>query len=200
MAVALAYSGPQCPRCGVTLSGDSFATGTMVCSKCGLRFESAAFDPPQRKRQLVDAVADAGPIGANACANHARNAAVTSCQRCGLVICSLCNMDIGGGPLCPSCFDRVREEGTLQSATARYRDYASMARVAFFAGIFISPLAPIFGGLSLFYMRKALQQRRNEGRTATGVIVFGVLAGLELLGGLVFYGSLLVPLILRGVR
>src|ERR1700736_5909655 len=88
------YEGPQCPRCGNLLADVSRHTGTIVCPTCSRNFEATAFNPPQRKMRVVE-VAQSGPEGANACANHARNTAVTTCQRCGLFICSLCEMNLG---------------------------------------------------------------------------------------------------------
>ena len=82
-------------------------------------------------------------------------------------------MNVGNGSYCPACFDRVRAEGTLQSAAKRYRDYAGVARAAALGGI---PLLFIFlsipcGALALYYGIKGRAQRRAEGRSAVGVTI-----------------------------
>ena len=136
------YEGPECPRCAILFGDDLRSSGTIICPNCGLTFEASAFNPPQRKLQVVE-VAQSGPEGANACANHERNTAVTSCQRCGLYICSLCDMNVGTGSYCPSCFDRVRTEGSLSPATTRFKDYASMARTSAIVGFLCGILLPI---------------------------------------------------------
>jgi uncharacterized paraquat-inducible protein A len=179
------YEGPSCPRCGAHLTTDWIRTGIVRCPDCSRDFESTAFDPPSR-RLRVEPVAASGPVEANACANHARNAAVTSCGRCGLFICALCNMDVGTGPYCPSCFDRLRSENALQPAATRYKDYVSIARVSMIAGIFFSFMffGIPFALVSLFYARKGFKQLRDEGRSMAGLIVTIVLASLELLAGL----------------
>src|SRR3954470_4194752 len=133
------YEGPSCPRCNARLTADWIQTGIVRCPDCNRDFEAMAFRPPTH-RLVVEHVAASGPIGANACANHAKNAAVTACQRCGLLICALCDMDVGTGSYCPACFDRLRSEESLQPAATRYRDYASMARVAMIAGLFFSSM------------------------------------------------------------
>ncbi|HUP59483.1 MAG TPA: hypothetical protein VNA69_03590 [Thermoanaerobaculia bacterium] len=190
MRVALAYAGPQCPRCGTTLAADALRSGEIACAHCGKSFEATAFDLPQRRGPQIADVAIAGPEGSNACANHPRNAAATNCQRCGLFICSLCEMNIGTGSFCPNCFARMRAEGTLPTAVTRYRDYVSMARIAILAGILIWFFAPLFGGLALYYAQKGMKQRREEGRSRAGPIIATVFAVLQILGALSLYAFL----------
>ena len=168
------------------LFGDDLRhTGTIICPSCGLTFEANAFNPLQRKLQVVE-VAQSGPEGANACANHERNTAVTSCQRCGLYICSLCDMNVGTGSYCPSCFDRVRTEGSLNAATTRFKDYASMARTSAIVGfLFMFMFLGLpFGALTIYYARKGLQQAKAEGRPTAGIRVAGVFGFLEALVGI----------------
>lgn len=180
------YEGPACPRCHARLTADWLRSGTTICPDCNKPFEATAFNPQRRQIEIVSVAAALTPDGANECANHARNAAVTSCGRCGLFICALCNMDVGTGPYCPSCFDRLRSENQLQPAATRYRDYSSMARIAMIAGLFFSFmfLGIPFGAASLFYSRKGFKQLRTEGRSIAGLIIVVVMASLEVLTGL----------------
>lgn len=196
--LAPVYSGPQCPRCGVTLAEDVIRTGTITCLTCTREFTATAFQPPRRTPRLAQAVVGAGPEGANACATHPGNAAVTSCGRCGLFICSLCEMNVGSGAFCPACFDRVRAEGTLPDVTTHHRDYASLARLAIAGGIVIWFLAPLFGGLSLYFTGKAFKQRREEGRSRFGVVVAGLIALVQVAGSLLFFGILIWSLFRSG--
>ena len=185
MTIVPSYTGPQCPRCGVALTSDWIRTGAITCPFCSRTFEATAFSPTPRKQIVTTEVVTVGPEGANACANHARNAATASCQRCGLFICGLCDMNVGSGSYCPTCFDRVRTEGTLHTAARRYRDFATMSRSFAIAGIFFSFMfiGLPFGAVAMYYGVKARKQRRDEGRSTAGVTATFILGALEVLAG-----------------
>ena len=193
MAIAQAYTGPQCPRCAVTLTADWIRSGAVTCPYCSRAFEATAFTPPPRNEIVTAEVVSVGPEGANACANHARNAATASCQRCGLFICALCDMNVGTGSYCPSCFERVRAEGTLQTAARRYRDYALMARSYAIVGLPLSImfLGLPFGVMAVYASIKARKQRREERRSLAGVTFVTILGIVEILAGIAAIGFLI---------
>jgi uncharacterized paraquat-inducible protein A len=193
---AKSYEGPSCPRCHARLTADWIQSGTIICPDCNKPFEATAFRPPERRLEVVSVAAALTPEGANACANHAHNAAVTNCVRCGLFICALCNMDVGTGPHCPSCFDRLRADDALSPAVTRYRDYVSMARIAMIAGLFFSFmfLGIPFAAVSLFYSRRGFKQLREQGRSKIGLIIIIIVALLEIVGSLAMIAAMIVAL------
>ncbi|HEY0141469.1 MAG TPA: hypothetical protein VGF48_11285 [Thermoanaerobaculia bacterium] len=185
----------SCPRCTAQLFPQSVRSGENYCTFCSSEFEATTFRPPQRRPPVVTQIEVSGPEEAAACANHARNAAVTSCQRCGLLICSLCDMNVGDGSYCPSCFERVRADGTSRMAVTRYRDHAGIARLAVLAGFLFFCVAPLFSPLALWFGRKGIRQRREEGSSIAGMIVVMVVAVLELLASVAWYGSMIYSLL-----
>lgn len=185
--VVPAYRGPECPRCAMPLGDSQRQSGTITCRACGKEFEATAFEPPVRPARQAQTVDGAGPDGATACATHSGNAAVTSCSRCGLFICSLCEMTIATGTYCPSCFDRIRTEGTQPEVVTRHRDYVSIARLALFTGI-VYVFLPFTGAFALYSAIKGIKQRREEGRSPTGAIIIAIFAVAEVIGGLALYG------------
>jgi uncharacterized Zn finger protein (UPF0148 family) len=172
--------GPQCPHCSAPLEAAVLRhPGTVHCPSCMRAFEATSFQPREARHQAVQVVTETPDGTAAACANHAGNAAVTSCQRCGLFICALCEMNTGSGTYCPSCFERVRVE-TLQGG-ARYRDYASMAISGAVVGFLCMGAFIPVGPFVIYWAMKGIRQRRTEGARATGVVVALILGILETL-------------------
>jgi hypothetical protein len=189
-------AGAQCPRCRVPLILDTIRTGSSTCPYCSGAFEATMFNPPQRRDVTVQ-LATAGPDGANACANHAGNAAVTSCQRCGLFICSLCEIHVGAGSYCPDCFDRVRAEGSVQEVAAPTRDYAAMAWASALLAIpgQFACLGFPLGALAVYWGSKATAQRRSHGEPVAGPLFAFTLGLLQVLGGLGVVGFFIWALV-----
>ena len=189
------YNGPQCPLCDRTLPIEALQSGVMRCPICGNSFEATAFKPPQRKLAVVE-TSQSGPEAVNPCANHARNVAVTSCQRCGIFICALCDMNVGNGSYCPPCFDRLRGEGGLAGAPKRVRDFGAMAGLAALAGfVFMWMFLGLpFGAATLYYARKGWTQRKEDGRPVAGVVVAALFGALELIMGIVTPALFLIGL------
>ena len=156
---ARAYTGPECPRCGGYLDLDRLPAGEQICPGCGGTFLATPFRPPEA-RARVDSVAEAGPEGAVPCARHPGNAAAGNCTRCGVFMCSLCEIDIEGQELCPGCFDRLSAEGSLLSAQTRIRDFRGMALSLGILGLLASCFGLITGPLTLFFVAQASRQRR----------------------------------------
>ena len=183
--------GPQCPFCSAPLDATTLRAGAIRCPNCAKPFEATPFQPREARHQAVQVVTETPDGVAAACANHAGNAAVTSCQRCGLFICALCDMNTGQGSYCPSCFERVRNDA-LQTG-ARYRDYATMAISGAVVGLFCTIL-PV-GPFVIFWAVKGLRQRRAEGARAVGVIIAMILGVLESLGMIVLAVLMIIGIV-----
>ena len=186
------YTGPQCPLCNAPLDPNALRAGTMDCPSCNRSFEATPFQPADFRHEAVPVVTETPDGVAAACANHARNAAVTSCQRCGLFVCALCEMNVGNASYCPSCFDRVRTEGTLQE---RYRDYASMAVSGVIVG-FLCYFIP--APFAIYWAAKGIGQRRREGRNIAGMIVTMIFAILQSLSIVVMIGLVVWAFVTEG--
>jgi hypothetical protein len=186
------YHGPACPSCGGELKIAAMRDGVQACPKCALAFEAHVFHPPQRSARVLQ-LAQMGPQGSAACANHARNAAVANCERCGLFICSLCEIELENGKFCPSCFERLSADGTVQSGKTRIRDYGMLAAASAALGLLFSAFAGIpCGVLTLYYAFKGRRSEDAPITTTTFVIAlfFGV---VDTLIGIGFLAAFLVP-------
>lgn len=181
----------SCPRCNAMLGPDSVRSGENYCYFCSGAFEATTFQPPQRPAPVVTQIAVSGPDEVAACANHAGNAAVTSCQRCGLLICGLCDMNVGDGSYCPACFERVRDEGTSRMAVTRYRDYAGIARLGVILSIIGPCFAPAVAPATIWFARKGMDQRREEGRRVIGMVLAMVFSCIVFVASLAWWGFII---------
>lgn len=172
-----AYTGPQCPRCRAPLDGERVYDGANVCARCLGDFEARLFTPPRRGARVLQ-LAQSGPEGGVSCANHARNAAVAACDRCGLLICSLCQLDVEGDKLCPSCFERLSQDAGADVTRTRFRDYGSLGAIWAFVGLFFSwaMLGIPLGIIAIYYCVRAFRQR--ESRSSLGFVIFVLLLSI----------------------
>jgi uncharacterized paraquat-inducible protein A len=148
----ISYVGPACPRCDAPLTLDSITPGEDICPRCQGFFDATVFHPPQRIAAVLQ-VAQTGPESAGSCANHPRNVAVSNCGRCGLFICSLCELDLHGEKYCPACFDRMTQDGGIEQARTRFRDWRTLSFATALAGLLFSFILigiPL-GALSIYY-------------------------------------------------
>ena len=184
------YTGAQCPHCTRPLAPEELRSGIVTCAFCKRPFEATLLEARERSHDVVAVAAETPEGVATACANHPGNAAATSCQRCGLFICALCDMNVGDGSFCPSCFDRMRAEGGLRGVARRQMDYAMLARIAAILG-----LMPCFWGvpapLGVWWASKGIAQRRNEGVSARGMIFVLIVCILEVLAYLLLVGFMI---------
>lgn len=189
---ATPYIGPACPRCKQPLELQQLADGPVHCPRCGGEFEARVFHPPTRVTRVLQ-LEQSGPEAAGACANHPRNVAVSTCERCGIFICSLCELEVDGAKYCPACFERLAAEGSITSARTRFRSYASLAGLSAMAGFVFSAifLGLPLGGLSLYYVVKGFRTRRETGASVTALLIAAAMA----LGAMAISTTMLVALI-----
>jgi hypothetical protein len=170
----------------------------MECPYCRGQFEATPFQPRERRHLAVPIVTETPDGVAAACANHARNAAVTSCSRCGLFICALCDMNVGEGSFCPTCFDRSRDQNPITGGATRYRDYATMSiSAAVLSLVCGTALLPI-GALALYWGVKGIRQRRAEGTGIAGPVIAMVIGGLQIVALLVFFTLMIIGMVTEG--
>jgi hypothetical protein len=196
--VSAIYAGPQCPSCNAPLEAETLRAGVMTCTYCRTDFEATPFHPRDRRHEAVQVVTETPDGAAAACANHARNAAVTSCSRCGLFICALCDMNVGEGSFCPSCFDRSRDQAAVTGSNTRYRDYATMSISAAVVSLLCSTFFLPVGAFAVYWGIKGIRQRRAEGTTIAGPLIAMIVGGLQTIGLLVLLTMLIVSLLTGG--
>lgn len=175
----------RCPRCRRPIDVNSIATSVNArCPLCGRSFEAVRFQPVDKTVMAAQPV-DGQIAATQPCANHPRNAAVTNCQRCGAFMCALCRIDVDGRTLCPSCFERLSSEGSLESTRTTFRDYRGLSVVTVLAGMFLWFLSILLGPLAIYYASKGLQQKKQMAETdgRVGLWIAIVMGSMETIGG-----------------
>lgn len=189
---ASSYKGPACPACNRDVDFESMRDGEQSCPHCHAAFEAFVFHPPQRSARVLQ-VSQTGPQGASSCANHPRNAAVANCERCGLFICSLCELDVDGGKYCPACFERLSSEGTLDGTKTKFRDYGQMSNAIALIGFFFSMFLGLPAGLaSIYYGIKRLRNKTESTAPAWAVVLCMCIALAEIAIFLFIWGAFFV--------
>lgn len=86
--------------------------------------------------------------GDASCFYHAANRAHSACEGCGRFLCSLCDIDLDGRHLCPSCVERgvkVAKEGSLEQSRTLYDSMAlaltTWPWLTFWGPLFTAPMA-----------------------------------------------------------
>lgn len=187
-----AYAGPACPHCQVPLDLERVISGAQDCASCGRRFEAVRFRPPARQERVTE-VAAAGPDEAASCAAHRRNAAVASCERCGIFMCALCRTEADGLAICAPCFERLAAEGALHSAETRYRNYLGLAWLSGLVGALLWFPGLVTGPAAIYYAFRGMRQMSEWGDVggrgrALAAMAVGVVSAIQ--GG-VFVAALL---------
>jgi hypothetical protein len=104
-----------CLACGAPL-GEAAVSALVLspCGACGLaqRYELfPAWEAPPPSSSGGEAVVSAEEAS---CAFHPGKKAVVSCARCGLFVCSLCELEVSGERICPRCLETGVKKGKLK--------------------------------------------------------------------------------------
>lgn len=86
--------------------------------------------------------------GESSCFYHSAKKAVVPCEGCGRFLCSLCDIELDGKHLCPTCIEKGVKKGKLerlQADVTRYDDIAMLLAVVplifFCVTVFTAPAA-----------------------------------------------------------
>src|SRR4051812_41335685 len=103
-----------CPKCSVPVPAEYFnAPAFGVCPACQVQLRVRLFPAllrPIAAGSAGERITDAGQA---ACFYHPQKTAHVPCDACGRFICALCDVELQGQHLCPSCIESGRRKGTL---------------------------------------------------------------------------------------
>ncbi|HTZ18363.1 MAG TPA: hypothetical protein VMB78_07975 [Dissulfurispiraceae bacterium] len=135
----------DCPKCDASIEYTSDITR---CPSCDTKLLIEIF--PAFFRQPASASASLAADEESACFFHPRNKATVSCAMCGRFICSLCDVELSGQHVCPSCIEsglKKRKITNLENRRILYDDIAlalAIIPIIFFWPTIITAPASIY--------------------------------------------------------
>lgn len=179
-----------CTKCNYALSENFFNTLTMKeCPSCGvpLRVDvfPSLFKPLPAGRPGDTLVID----NESSCFYHPQKKAVIPCDNCGRFLCALCDIELNGQHLCPTCLEAGKKKGALKSLENHRVLYDSSAlRLALYP-ILIWWLTLITAPVALFLAIRYWKAPSSiMPRTKIRFILAIVFASVQIVGwGTLFY-------------
>jgi hypothetical protein len=179
--------GIACPSCRAPLPEAAWQNGPVQCPACrkGIELEvfPALFAGPRIGRPgepLVDA-------SEASCFFHAEKRAAVACESCGRFLCALCDLEVDGRHICPSCLAAGRKKGAMKGLDQFRLSWPGIALLmAIVLPLAFYPLTPLWGASALVALAIGLRKPGSiTGRRRWLVWTFALVLALgELIGGI----------------
>ncbi len=118
----------SCPKCRTPLPAEGFnLPGLIPCHNCSAPLQIEIFPAmfrrfaPGRGAEVTVEDTESG------CFYHPQKKAVLPCDACGRFLCALCDCELDGQHICPSCLEAGRTKGKIKSLENRRVIYDNMA-------------------------------------------------------------------------
>ena len=153
----MALSAICCTKCQTPLGPEHFNHDHMApCRRCGAFVQAAVFpallkpDAPPARGQMLLTDDEAS------CFHHPRKQASVACDGCGRFLCALCDIEMGGRHLCPSCIERGASDDDSGGAIGDDRRvlYDGLALFLSVVPAVVTPMVSLF--LAVRYWREPL--------------------------------------------
>jgi uncharacterized paraquat-inducible protein A len=104
----------HCPKCRALLPADPAAAAALErCPSCRTRLRLVVFPALTATAQSVSTPSPIVSEGEAACFYHSAKQAVVPCDQCGRFLCALCDLEVAGRHLCPSCLETGAKAGQV---------------------------------------------------------------------------------------
>ncbi len=144
----------------------------------------------------VDAESIGLVVGESSCFFHETKKATVACSSCGRFLCGLCDVEIGGDHICPSCIDSQMQKGQLdtleRSRFLPHRLALFLAALNLFIGwctAGIPGIIAIVFGIRALTAPASVYDNSSQVNRVVGGLSIGI-AALNVLGIGIFYASL----------
>jgi hypothetical protein len=117
----------SCPACDVMISPDHYGVGEMSpCPFCGQQLRIDVFPAIEKKTGPLQVGEAVGEDEAS-CFYHSEKRAEATCDYCGRFICSLCELELHGKKMCPTCLQAGRQKGKIKNLDRQRTLYDAIA-------------------------------------------------------------------------
>jgi hypothetical protein len=129
----------RCGECSWTIPSE-FWNQQGRCSRCGLTLQTLVF-PAIANTARGTAPEVIGDDSEASCFYHSHSRAAVPCEQCGRFLCHLCDLEVEGRHLCPSCFQAGLTHKRLETVETRRTMYDTVAlALATIPAVFLWPV------------------------------------------------------------
>lgn len=130
-------------------AGERFNSGEeFQCGNCGAKLEIEVFPALFRGAEAVMRGEELSAADEASCFYHPQKTAAALCNACGRFLCTLCETELAGRCLCPSCIDKGRHNEEIEQLVTRRTLHDSLAlsmailpMLFFFVTVVTAPIA-----------------------------------------------------------
>lgn len=106
----------QCPKCHASLLAGMFNQPELEpCPSCRAPLQTEVFPAYFRRLSPGKTGEEILIEGESGCFYHPKKKAVQPCEMCGRFLCSLCDCELNGQHLCPSCLEAGKTKGKIRN-------------------------------------------------------------------------------------
>ncbi len=176
----------RCPSCRAPVRPEALDLRTLTpCPVCRAPVGAVAFPAVLREKPGPPA-AERTPDAGAACFFHPEKGAAVSCARCGRFLCALCDIDLRGEHVCPTCIESGRKKGRFQNLENERTRYDRTALLLAVVPLLLFAVATVVTAPAALYL--VIRYWRAPGSlvesTRWRYVVAGTLATLQIAGWL----------------
>ncbi len=129
------------------------------------------------------------------CFYHPQKEATVICSVCGRFLCTLCDLDIDGAHICPSCLEKGEEKGSFESLENHFVRHDSLALALSFLSMLTIYFTLLLAPISIFWALKTWNRPKSIfPRTKVRAILTILFSILQIIGWIFFIILIIVAL------
>jgi hypothetical protein len=138
---------PQCPKCKADLTDGIFNQADLVpCPRCENPLIADVYPAYFRPLPTGDKGEKVLFEGESSCFYHPQKKATVPCDACGRFLCALCDCELKGRHLCPSCLETGHKKKSLQGFEDQRTLHNRQALMLAFVPFYITGIAALYLG------------------------------------------------------